>query len=113
MCFGLRCSEQDKSVDDNDTCSLFELSSRHLVNQLKQQLVERDALILELEKQLEESYELKLYSRRKLEQENKMMRECLEIIKEDKYEATPWLTVETGSAKRAKECLAKLTKDGK
>ena len=49
----------------------------------------------------------------KLEKENKMMRECLEIIKEDKYEATPWLTVETGSAKRAKECLAKLTEDGK
>jgi hypothetical protein len=49
----------------------------------------------------------------KLRQENKIMRECLEIIKEDKYEATPWLTVETGSAKRAKECLAKLTKDGK
>jgi hypothetical protein len=47
----------------------------------------------------------------KLEREIKMMRECLEIIKEDKYEATPWLTVETGSAKRAKECLAKLTED--
>lgn len=46
-----------------------------------------------------------------IKQENKMMRECLEIIKEEKYEATPWLTVETGSAKRAKECLNKLTKD--
>ena len=50
MCLGLRCSEHDKFVDDNDTCSLFELSSHHLVNQLKQQLAERDALILELEK---------------------------------------------------------------
>ncbi len=49
----------------------------------------------------------------KLEQENKMMQECLEIIKEDKYEATPWLTVETSSAKKAKECLAKLTEGEK
>ncbi len=48
---------------------------------------------------------------KKLEQENKMMRECLEIIKEDKYEAYPWLSVESNSAKRAKECLAKLTED--
>ncbi len=61
---------------------------------------------------VEEFYNFsKKYFREKLEQENKMMRECLEIIKEDKYEATPWLTVETGSAKRAKECLAKLTED--
>jgi len=50
---------------------------------------------------------------KKLEQENKMMQECLEIIKEDKYEATPWLTVETNSAKKAKECLAKLTEGEK
>jgi hypothetical protein len=47
----------------------------------------------------------------KSNRENEMMRECLEIIKEDKYEATPWLTVETGSAKRAKECLSKLSKE--
>jgi len=48
MCLGLRCSEHDKAVNDNDTCSLFELSSHHLVNQLKQQLAERDELIIEL-----------------------------------------------------------------
>jgi uncharacterized protein (DUF3084 family) len=83
------------------------------IEKLTQQIAERDELILELKKQLEEVYEQKLYSRRKLEQENKMMQECLEIIKEDKYEATPWLTVETGSAKRAKECLAKLTEGEK
>jgi cell shape-determining protein MreC len=35
--------------------------------------------IIELKRQLEKAYELKLYSRRKLEQENKMMRECLEF----------------------------------
>jgi cell shape-determining protein MreC len=36
--------------------------------------------IIELKKQLEEAYELKLYSRRKLEQENKMMREEIKSI---------------------------------
>ncbi len=50
---------------------------------------------------------------KKLEQENKMMRECLELIENDKYEATPWIIVETNSAKKAKECLEKLRKGEK
>jgi cell shape-determining protein MreC len=61
--------------------------------------------IIELKKQLEEAYELKLYSRRKLEQENKMMRECLEklVVRAEHI----------GAYEDAKLILNKLTKDEK
>ena len=62
--------------------------------------------IIELKKQLEEAYELKLYSRRKLEQENKMMRECIEFVIANSGTSTNYNL-------KCREILSKLTKDEK
>jgi len=60
----------------------------------------------DLKKELEDAYQLKLYSRRKLEQENKMMRECIEFVIANSGTSTDYNL-------KCRETLNKLTKDEK
>lgn len=76
--------------------------------QLIQELESREKKLRKENEELKKQVELKLYSRRKLESDNKKMREALEFISKDKYEANPWTVVKSSSALVAEKTLKEL-----